>query len=44
MMLIAMAIGISTVTAGSIPPAAEPVTFEKHVCPILKTHCFLCHG
>ena len=24
--------------------AAEPVTFEKHVRPILKAHCFLCHG
>lgn len=24
--------------------AAEPVTFEKHVRPILKAHCFHCHG
>ena len=22
----------------------EPLTFEKHVRPILKQHCFLCHG
>jgi mono/diheme cytochrome c family protein len=25
-------------------PAAEPLTFEKHVRPILKVHCFQCHG
>jgi hypothetical protein len=24
--------------------AAEPVTFEKHVRPILKANCFHCHG
>jgi len=24
--------------------AAGPLTFEKHVRPILKTHCFHCHG
>ncbi len=24
--------------------AAETLTFEKHVRPILKTHCFHCHG
>lgn len=24
--------------------AAEPLTFEKHVRPILKAHCFHCHG
>ena len=29
---------------GSLLAAAEPLTFEKHVRPILKTHCFLCHG
>lgn len=23
---------------------AEPLTFERHVRPILKTHCFQCHG
>jgi hypothetical protein len=24
--------------------AGEPLSFEKHVRPILKQHCFLCHG
>ena len=24
--------------------AAEPLTFEQHVRPILKVHCFQCHG
>ncbi len=43
-MLIAMAIGAVVPLAGSNLVAAEPVTFEKHVRPILKTHCFLCHG
>ncbi|HCD02275.1 MAG TPA: hypothetical protein DER64_17305, partial [Planctomycetaceae bacterium] len=41
MMTVALAIGV---VGGSIVSAAEPVTFEKHVRPILKTHCFLCHG
>ena len=41
MMAVALAIGFF---GGAIVPAAEPVTFEKHVRPILKTHCFLCHG
>ena len=44
LMLIAMAIGAVVPMAGSNLVAAEPVTFEKHVRPILKTHCFLCHG
>src|SRR5688500_6980252 len=25
-------------------PAAEPVTFERHVRPILKAYCLDCHG
>src|SRR4051794_15010858 len=24
--------------------AAEPITFERHVRPILKTYCLDCHG
>jgi len=39
-----MAIGVVVATSGSNLVAAEPVTFEKHVRPILKAHCFLCHG
>ncbi len=26
------------------PNSNEPITFEKHVRPILKAHCFQCHG
>jgi hypothetical protein len=25
-------------------PAAEPITFERHVRPILKAYCLDCHG
>src|SRR5262245_15528236 len=25
-------------------PAGEPLTFERHVRPILKVHCYACHG
>src|SRR5947207_14762600 len=25
-------------------PAGEPLTFEAHVRPILKAHCWQCHG
>ena len=27
-----------------VATAAEPLTYEKHVRPILKAHCFQCHG
>ena len=30
--------------ASSAARAAEPITFEEHVRPILKAHCFHCHG
>jgi hypothetical protein len=35
--LLALAIGLPV-------HADEPVTFEKHVRPLLKAHCFECHG
>lgn len=28
----------------ALAKAEEPLTFEKHVRPILKAHCFHCHG
>lgn len=31
-------------TASSETTAAERLTYEQHVRPILKTHCFQCHG
>lgn len=39
--LIVVMIGSGQLVSGV---AAEPLTFEKHVRPIFKTHCFLCHG
>lgn len=30
--------------ATALPAAAAPLTFEKDVRPILKAHCFHCHG
>lgn len=31
-------------TTGRSPAYAQPLTFEADVRPILKTHCFQCHG
>ncbi|MBO12259.1 MAG: hypothetical protein CMJ68_16035 [Planctomycetaceae bacterium] len=42
--LVAIAVCATVAIAGTTLSAAEPVQFEKHVRPILKTHCFLCHG
>ena len=33
-----------TTSGGLSSVAAEPLRFESHVRPILKTHCFQCHG
>ncbi len=41
--LVAIAVFATVAIAGTTLSAAEPVQFEKHVRPILKTHCFLCH-
>lgn len=37
-----LAAGFCLAAAGSV--AASPLTFEKDIRPILKTHCFHCHG
>ena len=29
---------------GALRAAEQPLTFEQHVRPILKVHCFQCHG
>jgi len=31
-------------TAGAGQPADEKLTFERHIRPIFKAHCFDCHG
>ncbi len=31
-------------TAPARPSRAEPLTYERHIRPLLKTHCFHCHG
>jgi len=37
-------IGISMPAAAAPPKADQPVMFETHVRPLLKAHCFHCHG
>ncbi|MDZ4404941.1 PSD1 and planctomycete cytochrome C domain-containing protein [Prosthecobacter sp.] len=35
---------LSLLLVAAFPAAAAPLTFEKDVRPILKAHCFQCHG
>ncbi|MBX6311890.1 MAG: PSD1 domain-containing protein [Isosphaeraceae bacterium] len=43
--LAAVVLWSARVVAGTAPAAPDgPLTFEQHVRPILKAHCFHCHG
>ncbi len=35
---------LSLTFAAALPAASAPLTFEKDVRPVLKAHCFQCHG
>jgi hypothetical protein len=37
-------LSIALLSLSAVAHADEPVTFEKHVRPLLKAHCFECHG
>src|SRR5207248_1572365 len=40
-----LALALFAIAAGAEQaPAAQPLTFEQHVRPILRAHCFQCHG
>jgi mono/diheme cytochrome c family protein len=44
MVLLAAAVAVPASAAAKGKPAASTVTFEQQVRPILKAHCFQCHG
>jgi len=35
---------LASATADAAPPPKGPIQFETHIRPILKAHCFHCHG
>jgi mono/diheme cytochrome c family protein len=35
---------VGNVALAARPTAGEPLTFEQHIRPIFKAHCFHCHG
>src|SRR3954453_1632021 len=43
LLLLALALALPPRVSAS-EPASRPLTYEQHVRPILKAHCFQCHG